>query len=67
MKALDLIGAEAANMDLIVKLRKFPKPEEEVKTKKLCIHGGGFTANIIVGASSYTLGWKLKIGVDKDA
>jgi ribokinase len=51
IKKLDLIGIGAANIDLIIKIDEFPKPDEEVKVSTFHIYGGGSAANVVTEAS----------------
>ncbi|MBS7657977.1 MAG: carbohydrate kinase family protein [Candidatus Bathyarchaeia archaeon] len=51
IKNLDLIGIGAANVDLIIKIDDFPKPDEEVKILNIQFYGGGSAANVVTEAS----------------
>jgi ribokinase len=66
LNELDLIGVGAANVDLIIKIEDFPKPDEEVKILTLQFYGGGSAANVVTEASRLGLktGFIGNIGED---
>jgi len=47
----DLVTIGHVLMDVRIFVDEFPKPDEEVKTDKLSLGGGGSAANVAVGAS----------------
>jgi len=51
VKRLDLVAVGAANMDLIMLVDKFARPDEELSAKAFEMEGGGSAANVAVGAS----------------
>ena len=65
-KRLDLVAVGAANMDLIMLVDKFARPDEELSAKTFKMEGGGSAANVAVGASRLGLrtGFVGNIGTD---
>ncbi len=63
----EVIAIGAANADLIAKVDRFPKPDDEVSVKQLGIYGGGSAANVAVGVSrlGHTSGFIGVVGTDQ--
>ena len=50
-RVLDLISIGAANLDLLLYVKKFADPDQEISVQEFIMRGGGSAANVAVGVS----------------